>query len=286
MIAKFFKIHKEKIKNIAELFIQFLIFYSLATYFVEVEFLKTENSREGLKFFLWSERIVAIIFTIEYIIRWWISKNKLNYPFTWMAIVDLVSILPFYIGFMIDLRSLRLIRTLRVLRIFKVYRYNKAMNNFAISFSKIKRELQVIGVVVFVFVFLSSTIIYEIERVAQPEAFDSYSDAVWWSVVTLTTVGYGDAYPITDLGRIVAGITVVLGLGVFGTFISLIGGAFINTMQEEGTTTVPKLSYDILKEKMTVDGRFPEDHEIQHKINDLVLDHYGIDKKHEQNQTF
>ena len=260
-----------KNKTFWEVVCQLAIFYSLIMYFAEIEWGKSENSREGWQFFLWSERIVAVFFTIEYIIRWFYAKDKWKYPFQPMAIVDLIAILPFYIGFMVDLRSLRLVRTLRILRLLKFYRYNKAMRSFAKSFSKVADELKMVGTIVFFFVILSSTVIYECERHAQPEAFDQYSDAVWWSIVTLTTVGYGDAYPITDLGRLVATVTVIFGLGIFGTFISLIGSSFMMAMQEEGTTTVPRAAYDKLKAHLQ-----PEDEEeigdgvIQKKVQEII----------------
>jgi voltage-gated potassium channel len=115
-----------------ESFFQFVIFYSLATFFVELEFFKSENSLVGPRFFLWSERLVASIFTVEYALRWIRSKNW-RYPITFTAIVDLLAVLPFYVGFLVDLRVLRLIRTLRMLRLFKLHRYNTALRSFVAS---------------------------------------------------------------------------------------------------------------------------------------------------------
>src|SRR2546421_4367292 len=103
------------LRRLLELFVQVLIFYSLLMYFLELEFTISERS---VGFWLWSERIVATLFTIEYITRWVVSRSWL-YPLRPMALVDLVAILPFYVGFFVDLRSLRLVRTLRVLRLFK-----------------------------------------------------------------------------------------------------------------------------------------------------------------------
>ena len=258
-----------------EVFIQCLIFYSLAMYFLELEFAGTENSREGVLFFLWSERVVAGIFTIEYFVRWFYSKNRKRYPFTPMAIVDLVAVLPFYIGFMVDLRILRLVRTLRILRLFKFYRYNEALRSFVISFNSIRRELQVIGVAIIFLVFLSATIEYEFERKAQPEMFEHYSDAVWWSVITLTTVGYGDMFPITVGGRVTAVLTLIMGLGIFGTFLSLVGSAFMETLQEKNRTIcISETAQRTLIEICKMNGSPTDDDSLKDMVGDFIAYEY------------
>lgn len=240
----------KKLITTAEVFIQVVVFYSLFMYFIELEFTNTEHSKNS-PFFLWSERVVAGIFTIEYLVRWACAKDKLRYPFRLMAIIDLLAVLPFYIGFMVDMRVLRLIRTLRVLRLFKFYRYNEALQSFVISFNKIRHELYIIGVAIFFLVILSSTLEFEFERKAQPEMFARYSDAVWWSVITLTTVGYGDKYPVTLGGRFTAIGTLVLGLGIFGTFLSLIGSAFMETIQNKHKNSEPTTQQTCLSDEKT-----------------------------------
>jgi voltage-gated potassium channel len=211
-----------------EVLFQVFIFYSLATYFVELEFVGSESSVSGPKFFLWSERIVAGVFTVEYVLRWVLSR-RWSYPLTFAALIDLLAVLPFYIGFLVDLRALRLVRTLRMLRLFKLHRYNAALRNFVASIRSVADQLSALGIVILFFVMLSSSLLYEFEHSAQPQIFARLSDGLWWCVTTLTTVGYGDKYPITTAGRITATFTVVFGLGVFGTFISVIGGAFLQT---------------------------------------------------------
>ena len=153
--------------------------------------------------------------------------------------IDLLAILPFYLGLAVDLRSLRLVRTLRILRLFKLYRYNAALQNVMHGFRKVKDELAVVGFVVVIMVMFSSVAIYEFEHETQPDKFRRLSDAMWWSFVTLTTVGYGDLYPVTAGGRMIAMITMAVGIGIFGTFISLIGSSFISTMREEQSASSP-----------------------------------------------
>jgi voltage-gated potassium channel len=169
---------------------------------------------------MWSERVIAGVFTIEYIIRW-LRSRKWSYPLTATALIDLLAVLPFYVGFIVDLRVLRLVRTLRMLRLFKLHRYSAALRNFMKSIRSVGDQLGALGVVVLFFVMLSSSILFDCEHSAQPQVFSKFSDAVWWCITTLTTVGYGDKYPITPAGRVAATVTVVFGLGVFGTFISV-----------------------------------------------------------------
>jgi voltage-gated potassium channel len=100
----------------------------------------------------------------------------------------------------------------------------------------VRHELAVVGFVVVIVVMFSSVAMREFEHDVQPEKFHRLSDAVWWSFVTLTTVGYGDVYPVTLGGRLIAIVTMVVGIGIFGTFISLIGSSFLTTMREEEAT--------------------------------------------------
>jgi len=258
--------------TLLEMFLQFLIFYSLVNYFFELEYAGTDNSREGYLFFLWSERVVAGIFTIEYLVRWFYSKDRWKYLTSPMGLVDLVAVVPFYAGFLVPAQYLRLVRTLRILRLFKIYRYNDALKSFVSSFAMIKKELQVIGIAILVLVFVSATAEYEFERVAQPEMFAKYSDALWWSLITLTTVGYGDMFPVTMGGRITALVTLALGLGVFGTFLSLIGSAFMSTMYK-GTVNVTETTQQVLKEIQKARGRPEDEDSLKDLVGDIVTEY-------------
>ncbi len=213
--------------------VQFVIFYSIGSYFIEAEFADSTYFKPGSPFWLRSERVIGTFFTFEYVVRWMRAKHRGRYPFSGLALIDLFAILPFYIGLAVDLRALRLVRTLRILRLFKLYRYNTALQNVLLGFRRVKTELAVVGFVVVIMIMSSSVAMYEFEHDAQPEKFRRLSDAVWWSFVTLTTVGYGDLYPITAGGRVIAIGTMVVGIGIVGTFISLIGSSFMSTMREE-----------------------------------------------------
>lgn len=248
-----------------EYLVQIVILYSIVALYVESELLHDGYIEAGTDFFVWNERVVGSIFTLEYLFRWWQSKNRKRYPFTLLAVIDLVAVLPFFITLSGSLRSLRLVRTLRmlfILRLFKLYRYNIALQNVMHGFRKVKDELAVVGFVVVIMVIFSAMAIHEFEHDAQPERFGRLSDAVWWSCVTLTTVGYGDLYPVTVGGRIIAVLTMVVGIGIFGTFISLVGSSFLTTMREQqnigNSSQVPRPHYPPAREEDV------EDHSSRH----------------------
>lgn len=211
-----------------EFFILMLILYGIVAHLLELEF---DDSDNAAVFFLWSERIVTLLFTVEYFVRW-IGSRCWTYPFRLMAIIDLLAILPFYLGFLFDMRSLRLIRAGRVLRLMKLYRYTDALHGIQNAFLHVRYEFGVIGFAVFTLACVCSVGIYESEKTAQPQMFAKLSDAAWYTVTTLTTVGYGDKVPITLSGRLIAVFMMVCGLGLFGTFVSLIGSAFLEELRK------------------------------------------------------
>jgi len=216
-----------------ENFFYVLVWVSIVLYIAEELFAKTEHTREGHPGFLWIERFIAGFFTIEYFLRWKESKDRLRYPFSLMAFVDLIAILPFYIGFFVPESQLHLIRTLRILRLLKSYRHSEGLQLLAIGFFRVRKQLRALFFATFVLVFASHAAIYECERHAQEDKFASIGDALWFTCVTITTVGYGDLYPITAAGRIVAILTFVCGTTLFGTFAGVMGSAFATVLQEQ-----------------------------------------------------
>jgi voltage-gated potassium channel len=194
-----------------EFLIQALIILSLVAFSVETLPSVTPEVMVWLHFF---EVSTVIVFTIEFFVRLLWSRPRGTYAFTFMGIIDLISILPFYLALGIDLRSIRALRLLRLFRLFKLARFSSAMDRYVEAFREIKEALTLFGVTALITIYISSVGIYYFEHEAQPEAFASVFDAMWWSVVTLTTVGYGDVYPVTAGGKIFTIFVVLVGLGV------------------------------------------------------------------------
>ncbi len=154
------------------------------------------------------------IFTIEYLIRVYTSDKKLSYIFSFYGIIDLLAILPFYLSFFIDLRAVKAFRLFRLLRMLKLVRYNKTLDKFQKALYNAKEEFVVFFVLTIIMFYLASVGIYYFENEAQPEVFRSIFDSMWWAVATLTTVGYGDVYPITVGGKIFTTFMLLIGLGI------------------------------------------------------------------------
>jgi voltage-gated potassium channel len=160
------------------------------------------------------EVFCVVIFTLEYILRLYVSDKTWRYIFSFFGIIDLLAILPFYIGFAIDLRSLRAFRVFRIFRAFKLVRYNQALSRFRKAAEIVKEEIILFLIITLIFTFLSAAGIYYFENEAQPEIFSSIFSSFWWAIVTLTTVGYGDVYPITVGGKIFTFFVLLIGVGI------------------------------------------------------------------------
>lgn len=183
------------------------------------------------------------IFTIEYIIRIWIAdilyntknsfKGRLKYMVSFMGIIDLIAILPFFLPFVIkiDLRILRLLRLFRLLRLLKLNRYFKSLRIISSVIKKTKSEIMVTIFLVLILLTLASTLMYHIEKEAQPDAFKNIGQALWWAIATLTTVGYGDIYPITGMGKFLSAIIALLGIGIVALPTGIISSAYIEEIR-------------------------------------------------------
>jgi len=160
------------------------------------------------------EKIIVCVFTIEYLLRVYVAKKPFKYIFSFYGIIDLASTLPFYLRLTFDLRFIRIFRIFRIFRALKLIKYNKALSRFNLAFKLVKEELMLFLIVTLILIFISGSGIYFFENEAQPEAFKSVFHSFWWAIVTLTTVGYGDVYPITLGGRIFTFFILVLGIGI------------------------------------------------------------------------
>lgn len=173
------------------------------------------------------------VFTIEYIVRLALSRPRRAYLFSFYGAIDLLSILPSLLFLGWDLRSMRALRLLRAFRILKLARYGPAIRRLRRAFELVREELVVFGAVALVVLYLAAVGIYHFENRAQPEVFCSIFHSLWWATTTLTTVGYGDAYPITAGGRIFTFFVLVIGLGIIAVPTGLIASALTRARDEE-----------------------------------------------------
>ncbi|MBR1744292.1 MAG: ion transporter [Lachnospiraceae bacterium] len=191
--------------------------------------------------FLWMDRVSTAIFILDYILRLVTADYKMGeknaiaffkYPFTPMALIDLLSILPSLSilsnGFKIT-KVIRLMRAFRVLRVLKVVRYSKNILLLLKVFKKQKDALMVVFGLVVVYVLISALVVFNVET----DTFDSFFDAVYWATISLTTVGYGDIYPVSTAGQIITMISSLIGVAVIALPASIITAGYLEEVNGE-----------------------------------------------------
>jgi len=191
-----------------------------------------------------------LVFSLEYVLRIWTVvvkeeyrhpvNGRLRYMVTPAAIIDLLVVLPFYLPFFLDadLRFLRVLRLLRLFSLFKMARYSYSIHLLRNVLRDTREELLIVLGIILGMLFFASGVIYLFEHQAQPEKFSSIFEAMWWAVSTMTTVGYGDVYPITTLGKFFGGFVSILGLGTFGLPVGIIAYGFIETIHKQKSRPV------------------------------------------------
>jgi voltage-gated potassium channel len=199
-------------------------------------------------FFYWFEVFSVVIFTVEYLARVWAAveaagyeapiTGRLRYAGRFLMLIDLLAILPFYltaIGIGLDLRFLRALRLVRLFRLFKLARYSDAVDAFIIVLRERREKLVIAVTANLLLLIVASSAMYIVEHQAQPDVFPSIPETMWWGVITLTTVGYGDVVPATMLGQAVGAIVAILGIGMFALPAALIATGFAEATGVEGT---------------------------------------------------
>jgi len=194
----------------------------------------------------------VIIFTIEYILRVWSSNHdprykhslqgRLKYMVSPAALIDLIAILPFYIHVIVglDLRVLRILRLMRFFRLFRLTAYTKATRVVTNVFKSRFSELMLAFILTSFLIIIASCLVYFVEHPAQPDKFTSIPDTIWWAVVTLTTVGYGDLVPITVLGKIFTVIILLAGIALLALPAGIITSGFLEEMRKTRKPTIYK----------------------------------------------
>lgn len=225
---------------------QFFIF-TLISANVLMAVLETEASvADQYGYFIRIFEVFSIaVFTVEYAARIVVCRVSpkyagkkyalLRFALTPMMLVDLAAILPFFLPFInADVRVLRILRLLRLFRVFKLARYSEPLRMFGHVLREKTGDLVVAFFILFIALLLASSLMYYAEREAQPEAFSSIPASMWWGVITLTTIGYGDTFPVTTAGRMIAGGVAILGIAVYAVPSGILASAFIEGLKKKG----------------------------------------------------
>ena len=235
---------KDDESKIVDTFIILLIAANVLSVMLETE---PEIAKAYPDRFTQFELFSTAFFTIEYVLRLWVCnyddrykdgiKGRVRFAFTLMALVDIIAILPFYLTFFfgsqMDLRIVRAIRLMRLLRILKMGRYAYAVRTVANVFGRKREELAISAFVLVVVLVLCSSVMYFLENTTQPEAFRSIPEAMWWAVITITSVGYGDVSPLTSGGKIAGSFISVIGVLMVALPTGILASGFAEEIREQ-----------------------------------------------------
>lgn len=219
-----------KLGRAFELIVQALIVVSLIDFSIET---LPDLSPTAQALLSGIEFVIVLFFTFEYGLRILTAENKLKFIFSPFGLIDLLSILPFYLSLGIDLRYIRALRLFRLFRVLKLVRYRNAIRRFQIALMIAREELVLYLMVTMLLLYFAAVGIYYCENAAQPKQFASVFHSLWWAVVTLTTVGYGDVYPVTVGGRIFTFFVLLVGIGIISVPAGLISSAFSKAREIE-----------------------------------------------------
>lgn len=195
----------------------------------------SDNARYFLGLF---ETVTYIAFSIEYIYRILQARKGLgvqSYALSFFGIIDLLAILPFFLPFIIaiDARAIRVLRLLRLVNVIKIGRHNRAINTLIKVIRSVRTEVAVTLFASIVVVVFAGILMYYAEHETQPEVFTNMSQSIWWAVATLTTIGYGDIYPVTALGKIIASSLAFVGIGLVAIPAGLISAAYVDEINSQ-----------------------------------------------------
>ena len=208
------------------------------------------------------EAFSVLVFTVEYLLRVWtcVEQREYRHPVfgrmlfmvSPMAIIDLAVILPGLLPGqgLIDLRFARILRLVRMLRVVKLARYSRTLKTFGVVFRDKRMDIALMLMFLSILVVISSSLMYFIEHPEQPDKFSSIPAAMWWSVMTLTTVGYGDIYPITNMGKLIGALIALIGIGFFALPAGVLAASFAEELARQRTkarlTTCPHCGEEIV----------------------------------------
>lgn len=189
------------------------------------------------------EILSVVVFSLEYVLRMWSCttaaeyahpvKGRLRLAGTPLMVVDALAVLPFYLFFLpIDLRALRALRVMRIFRLFKLARYNEAMTSIGRVFTARAAEILVSLMIASILLVVAASLMYEAEHEAQPDKFSSIPATLWWAIITITTIGYGDIVPITAQGKVLGGLIAVAGVMFVAVPIAIVSAGLMEELQK------------------------------------------------------
>ncbi len=190
---------------------------------------------------LWFERAAVTIFMVEYLLRIFAAERPLRYILSFWGIIDLLAWMPSLFMTVGGTAAIRLLRLMQMVRILKIIRYSRALRRLARAFNSVRAELALFYVIALFLVYISAVGIYFFEHDTQPEAFSSVPASLWWAIVTLTTVGYGDAIPVTIGGKLFTSLILFMGMGVFAVPAGVITSALVGRDIEEIEESLEKM---------------------------------------------
>ncbi len=250
----------DKTSFYCDVVLSILIFLNLIA--ISLESIEILGSRYQLFFFIF-EMFSVSIFGLEYILRIWASassKNtrwkkplgkRLSYVFSFTGLVDLAAILPSVLSIFFGSLDLRWLRVLRMIRLLKISHYSSALEDLI---SAIRHERGSFTAAIYLLVlalFFSSSTMYLAEYNVQPEKFSSIPETMWWSIITLTTVGYGDVSPVTTVGKIIAAITSIMGVMTVALLTGIVANAFANQVQRRNSIFEAEVVHALSDGKIT-----------------------------------
>ena len=264
----------DNLSKFIDIFLVNLIFFNILM--VILETVETLYLKYKL-WFIYFELFSVIIFSLEYICRLWScvenktssetnGKARLKYIFSFSAIIDLIAILPSLLAFLFPTVDLRFVRALRIFRLLKFSRYSNSINTLLVVLWDQRKSLGAAFFILFIVLIISSSGMYIVEKDIQPDKFGSIPQSMWWSIVTLTTVGYGDVYPVTSMGKFFGSIIIILGIGTVALPSGILASAFTEYTRRNQKKYEDKLKF-MLSDNIIDDSERKELDELSEKLN-------------------
>ena len=279
----------DKLSKFVDIFLVSLIFFNILSVILETVDVLYLSYKSYFQYF---EYFSVVIFSLEYISRLWACienkkpdetnlRARFRYVFSFSAIVDAIAILPSLLAFIFPTVDLRFVRALRIFRLLKFSRYSSSINNLLLVLWDQRKSFGAAFFILFIVLIISSSGMYLVEKDVQPEKFGSIPQAMWWSIVTLTTVGYGDVFPVTSAGKVFGSIIIILGIGTVALPSGILASAFTEFSRRNQQKYEDKLKF-MLQDNVIDDSEREELRKLSEKLNLSEEDILSIEQHYDQ----